>query len=192
VSKAVFFDRDGTLLVEVGYLTHPSMVVPYHFAYDALRLARAHGYLTIVVTNQSGIARGYLTEEDLAAIHSRMQDLLRAKGVELDAIYYCPHYPEARVDAYRSECDCRKPATALGLKAIKRFDIDIEASFVIGDKETDVLFGKALGATPCLVRTGFGSYEEHRPGGGPLKGACVFDNVLEAVEWLVEGNGGAK
>jgi D-glycero-D-manno-heptose 1,7-bisphosphate phosphatase len=184
LNRAIFFDRDGTLLVEVGYLVHPSRVVPYHFAAEALRTARQHGYILVAVTNQSAVARGYLSEADLGVIHLRMQDVLRPAEAELDAIYYCPHHPEGTVTAFRKECRCRKPGTELGRRAARRFDIDLGSSFVIGDKETDVLFGRNLGVTPCLVRTGFGAYEEKRLGAGGLKGLGVFDNVLEAVSWI--------
>jgi D-glycero-D-manno-heptose 1,7-bisphosphate phosphatase len=189
VSKALFLDRDGTLLVEVGYVNHPSVVTPYNFAGEALRRARAHGYLTVVITNQSGIARGYLTEEELAGIHERMHRLLEPYGAALDAVYYCPHYPGARVEAYRKTCSCRKPGTDLGLQAVERFGIDVTSSYMIGDKETDLLFGKALGVTPCLVRTGFGSYEEQRLGSVGIQDSMVFDNLLAAVDRITSGDG---
>lgn len=182
--KAIFLDRDGTLLVEVGYLNHPSLVAPYRFTLEALRMARRAGFLLIVVTNQSGIARGYLSEDDLAAIHERMAMIFRESGVELDAIYYCPHLDKGTVERYGHKCSCRKPGTLLGERAIERFGIDREASFMIGDKETDLEFGRALGVTPCLVRTGFGRYEEASRGGGGLAGAHVFDNLLRCVEWI--------
>ena len=188
MSKAILFDRDGTLLVEVGYLNHPSLVVPYHFVPEALRKARDNGYLLIAVTNQSGVARGYLTESDLSLIHERMQDILRSKDVSLDAIYYCPHHPEGSVAAYRRACTCRKPGIALGQEAARRFRIDLESCFVIGDQETDLLFGRALDAETCLVRTGFGAAEEKRLGRAGLKTSKVFDNVLDAVGWIIEGS----
>jgi len=179
--KALFLDRDGTLLVEVGYLNHPSQVMPYHFVIQALKLARQAGFLLILVTNQSGIARGYLSEAEMNEIHGRMQALLGEGGAGLDAIYHCPHHKEGTVEEYAVDCACRKPGTLLGHLAAERFGIDLEASFMIGDKETDLAFGRALGVTPCLVRTGFGRFEENSLGSAGLEGARVFDNLLNAV-----------
>jgi D-glycero-D-manno-heptose 1,7-bisphosphate phosphatase len=186
--RAIFFDRDGTLLVEMGYLNHPSMVRPYSFAPEALKTVRREGFLLIVVTNQSGVARGYITESDLGAIHARMQNLFDRTGVELDAIYYCPHHPRGTVEAYRRACSCRKPAPGLGWAAAERFGIDLAGSYMIGDKETDVLFGKNLGVTPCLVRTGYGSYAERIMETGDGDAVRVFDHVLAAVEWITSGS----
>ena len=184
MNKAIFFDRDGTLLVEAGYLVHPSRVAPYNCAAEALRMAREGGFTLILVTNQSAVARGYISEADLAAIHRRMQDVLAPHRAELDAIYYCPHHPEGTVEAFRKKCGCRKPGIEMGVRAAKRFDLDLKASYVVGDKETDMVFGTGLGLVPCLVRTGFGAYEEERMRGREPEDLVVFDNVLEAVRWI--------
>lgn len=183
--KAIFFDRDGTLLVETGYLAHISMVKPYHFAADALKLTAEAGFLNIVVTNQSGIARGYLHEEDLQGIHERMRTLLAREGASVDAVYYCPHHVRGSVPEYSVSCNCRKPGTGLGLRAIKQFGIDPALSYVIGDKVTDFLFGRNLGARPCLVRTGYGDGESARLVQLGLEKADIFDNVLEAVKYIL-------
>jgi D-glycero-D-manno-heptose 1,7-bisphosphate phosphatase len=180
----VFFDRDGTLLVEVGYLNHASLVVPYRFTVEALRIARESGFLLIVVTNQSGIARGYITEEDLGEIHRKMRDTFEAAGVTLDAVYYCPHHAQGKVAAYRQRCGCRKPAPGMGLEAAGRFGIDLAGSYMVGDKETDVVFGRNLGVTPCLVRTGYGRCEETSLTATSPDDLHVFDNVLAAAEWI--------
>jgi D-glycero-D-manno-heptose 1,7-bisphosphate phosphatase len=183
--KAIFFDRDGTLLVEFGYLTHPTQVVPYSRSREALRRAKAHGFLVIVVTNQSGIARGYLNERHLEEIHDHMLGLF-CGDAGIDAVYYCPHHPEGTVAAYSKPCSCRKPAAGLGRMAAERFGIDLAKSYVVGDKLTDVDFGKALGARACLVRTGFGKREEARAGAGGLRGVNVAADVLDAVEWAIK------
>jgi D-glycero-D-manno-heptose 1,7-bisphosphate phosphatase len=188
VSKAIFFDRDGTLLVETGYLSHPSLVKPYHFAAEALKLSREAGFLNVVVTNQSGIARGYLHEPDLETIHERMRSLLAQEGAGVDAIYYCPHHPAGAVPEYSITCDCRKPGTGLGLRAINQFGIDPALSYAVGDKVTDFLFGRNLGARPCLVRTGYGDAESERLVQLGLEKADIFDNVLEAARYIVAGD----
>ena len=186
MKRAIFFDRDGTLLVEIGYLNHPSLVAPYHFTFEALKRARSAGFLLIAVTNQSGIARGYLTESGLSLIHERMQRVFADHGTRLDAVYYCPHHPEGTVSGYVKRCSCRKPGPDLGLKAAQRFSIDLDQSYVIGDKRTDLLFGDALGSTSLLVRTGFGKSEERRVAAEGNR-YRVFDNVLGAADWIAEG-----
>lgn len=183
--QAIFFDRDGTLLVETGYLSHPSLVRPYHFTAEALRLAKEAGFFLVVVTNQSGIARGFIKEDELEAIHERMNRLLAEDGAAVDAIYYCPHHPMGMLHEYCAHCECRKPDTGMGQKAITQHGIDPARSYVIGDKVTDFLFGRNLGATPCLVRTGYGDSESERLIQLGLEEADVFDNVLEATKYIV-------
>lgn len=183
--KAIFFDRDGTLLVETGYLSHPSLVRPYHFTAEALRIAREAGFFLAVVTNQSGIARGYLKEADLGPIHERMKALLAEDGAAVDAIYYCPHHVGGTLPEYTARCDCRKPGIGMGLKAVNQHGIDPARSYVVGDKVTDFLFGRKLGATSCLVRTGLGDTEAGRLVQLDLEKADIFDNVLEATKWIV-------
>jgi D-glycero-D-manno-heptose 1,7-bisphosphate phosphatase len=183
--KAIFLDRDGTLLVESGYVSHPSLVVPYAGTQQALRRAKTQGFLLLVVTNQSGIARGWFTLSDLEDIHERMLALLGGEA-GIDGIYYCPHHPEGTVKAYRKHCSCRKPGTGLGLAAADRWGIDLARSFVIGDKMTDIDFGRALGARTCLVRTGFGRDEEVGAGAENLKEVHVADDIAAAVDWVLE------
>lgn len=186
MNKAIIFDRDGTLLVECGYLTHPTQVALYSASLGAVRLARQAGFMTAVATNQSGVARGWLAEDDLEAIHRRMRALLAEGGASLDGIYYCPHHPQGTVPEYRKACSCRKPGIGLGKLAAERLDLDLVRSFVIGDKLTDVAFGRALGAKPCLVRTGFGSLEEARLSDAGLGRVPVVDNVADAVAWALK------
>jgi len=182
MKPAIFFDRDGTILMEMGYTAHPSLVQPYRSAPEALRLAKAKDFLLVVVTNQSGIARGRLSEPTLTAIHQRMTEMLRREGAALDAIYYCPHHPDGTVGAYRQACLCRKPGTALGEAAIRDLGIDPARSWAIGDKVSDIRFGLNLGLRVCLVRTGFGMDEEQRLGEIGLAGTPVADDILEAVK----------
>ena len=183
--KAIFFDRDGTLLIEMGYISHPALAVPYAFAADAIKLAREKGFMVFVVTNQSGVARGWLNETELGAVHGRMIAALAARGAALDGVYYCPHHPEATVKKYRLACECRKPAPGLAGLVTAEHEIDLTRSFVIGDKLSDIGFGKALGAKSCLVRTGFGGESERAASGSELVPDLVADNALEAVRWAI-------
>ena len=137
-NKAIFFDRDGTLNVDVDYLHESEKFIWTQGAIDAIRWANEHGYLVIVVTNQSGIARGYYDEAAVHRLHDWMNAELAAHGAHIDAFYYCPHHPEAPVPAYAKNCDCRKPAPGMLLRAIREHHIDPAASFLFGDGARDV------------------------------------------------------
>ena len=135
---AIFFDRDGTLNVDTGYLYQPEAFRWIKDAPAALRWANDHGYLVVVVTNQSGVARGLYTEEDVKKLHRWMNEDLAPMGAHIDAFYYCPHHPEGTVARYRKTCDCRKPGTALVEEACRALHIDKRASFFIGDADRDM------------------------------------------------------
>jgi histidinol-phosphate phosphatase family protein len=146
---AVFLDRDGTLIVEHGYLSDPAGVELLPGVPHALRILRAAGFTLVVVSNQAGVGRGYYP---LAAVHATMAGLrraLREHGVEIDAIYFCPHHPDAG-------CACRKPGTALFVEAARNSSLDLKQSFVIGDKVLDVAAAERAGGRGVLVRTGYG------------------------------------
>lgn len=135
--KAIFLDRDGTINVEKDYLYK---IEDFEFlpgVLDGLRLLQSAGYLLIIITNQSGIARGYYTEEDFNDLTAWMIDHLRQKGITIARVYYCPHHPEAAVEQYRQKCDCRKPRLALFQKAEKDFDLKLSKCYAIGDKLRD-------------------------------------------------------
>jgi D-glycero-D-manno-heptose 1,7-bisphosphate phosphatase len=148
--KAAFVDRDGTLIVERHYLDDPDRVELLPGAAQGLARLRDLGYLLLVVTNQSGLSRGYFDHQRLDAIHVRLQDLLQAHGVQLDGIYVCPHLPE-------HDCRCRKPRPGLIEAAAARHRFDARQSIVVGDKPCDIDLGHAVGARTFLVRTGYGS-----------------------------------
>lgn len=152
---AVFVDRDGTLVVEREYLADPEGVLLIEGAVDALKSLRAGEYRLVVVTNQSGIARGLYTEEDYHRVARRLDALLREAGVSVDGTYYCPHHPD-----YSGPCDCRKPDTGMYERAASELDIDLAASWYVGDKLSDVLPARALGGRAILVRTGYGREAE--------------------------------
>ena len=147
MNKAVFLDRDGTLNVEVDYLHECEKLRLIDNTAEALKLLRAAGYLLIVISNQSGVGRGYFTCDDVDKINNRMNELLGVQGIQLDAFYYCPHKAE-------DGCTCRKPDTGLYLRAARDFDIDFACSYMVGDKEADILPALKLGAGYGLVLSG--------------------------------------
>lgn len=142
--KAAFVDRDGTLNVNIDYLSDPAGYQLYPGVAEGLRLLREGGFLIIVVTNQSGIGRGIFDAKALDRIHDKMRSDLAAEGAGIDALYFCPHRPE-------DNCSCRKPNTALFEKAIREHGIDPTKSFVIGDMKLDVEAGRKIGARTALV-----------------------------------------
>ncbi len=149
--KAVFLDRDGTLIDLVPYLHDPAEVRLVPGAAAALRRLGAAGWARVLVTNQSGVARGYYTLEEVERVHARMRELLRAEGADLEAIEICPHHPE-----HGSPCDCRKPAPGMLTRAGARLGIDPRRSWVIGDRWEDIAAGAPLGCRGILVMTGYG------------------------------------
>jgi len=174
--RFVLLDRDGTIIAEHNYLSDPAQVELLPGAAAGLRRMAEMGLGLVVVTNQSGVGRGYFTQERLDAIHARMADLLRAEGVELDGIYVCPHTPE-------DGCGCRKPRTGLVEAAAKAHGFDPRDCFVVGDKRCDVDLGRNVGATAILVRTGYGAEHEAEDSSRP---ALVVDDLLGAAEAIAE------
>lgn len=146
---AVFLDRDGTILTERGYLTDPRRMRFYDGAFTAMRRLSAAGFALVIVTNQSGVGRGYLTLARLAEIHRRFLGLCRKKGVKIAGIYFCPHLPDAG-------CACRKPNPGMPRRAARDLGLDLRRSFVVGDQARDVELARAVGATGLLVLTGSG------------------------------------
>jgi D-glycero-D-manno-heptose 1,7-bisphosphate phosphatase len=135
--KAVFLDRDGTINIEKNYLYKIDDFEFLPGAMKGLKILQDAGYLLIVITNQSGIGRGYYTEKDYEILNQWMLDVLKYNGVYINNVYYCPHLSNAKIEKYRKNCTCRKPALGMYLQAIKDFDIDIENSWAIGDKIRD-------------------------------------------------------
>ena len=160
----LFLDRDGTINTEVDFLRSPDELHLLPGAARAIREANAAGLPVVVITNQSGIARGYLTEDDLARVHDRLQSLLASEGARLDAIEYCPHHPTAGRPPYNVDCDCRKPGTGMLRRSAERLGIDLASSFLIGDRCVDMEAGQAAGCRTILVLTGYGSTERDECG----------------------------
>lgn len=149
---AVFLDRDGVLTEERGYIASPDNLKLFPYTAECIRRIHEKGYYAIVITNQSGVARGLFTEEAL----QEMNDILR-KQTNVDAIFYCPHHPEGKIEKYRKKCACRKPLPGMLEAACKAYDIDMQNSFLVGDRAGDILAGQAAGVKTILVESGYGT-----------------------------------
>jgi D-glycero-D-manno-heptose 1,7-bisphosphate phosphatase len=186
MKPAIFFDRDGTLSREVGYVNHLSRFEPYPFAVDAVRLVNRSGLLAVLITNQAGVARGYFPESLVTEVHARLEEILAGGGVRLDGIYYCPHHPTVGSPPYRVDCDCRKPRPGLLERAARDLGIDLRSSWVIGDRYGDVQLASRVGARGALVKTGYGIGElTYHAGGWERQPDLVAENVLEAVAQIL-------
>lgn len=184
---AVFIDRDGTISEEVGYVNHPSRYRVFPFAAEAVKLLNDAGWLAILITNQAGVARGYFAEEMIGAVHQILRDELAHGGARLDAIYYCPHHPSVGAPPYRLDCDCRKPKPGLIRKAAREFAVDLDASWMIGDRYGDTEFARSAGVRAAFVLSGYGRGEwEYQRAAWQLRPDLVADNLLEAVRAILE------
>jgi D-glycero-D-manno-heptose 1,7-bisphosphate phosphatase len=183
---AVFMDRDGTINEETGYLKDPCDLNILPRALDAIRLINENQIKAVVITNQSGVARGYFTEEMVEKIHVRLRELLVENGVCLDGIYYCPHHPEFGTSEYRKKCNCRKPAPGMLNMASAELEIDLSHSYVIGDKLTDIEPAYKVGAKGILVLTGYGKEQmESLNERSKRQPHYIARDILEAVNWIL-------
>lgn len=184
---AVFLDRDGTINEEIGPIQRPDLMRPIPGAPDALKRLGEAGYLRIVVSNQARVARGDATEALVETVHQRLLQLLEADGGGADAFYYCPHHPQEGRFPYRRDCRCRKPNPGLIQQAADERRVDLNRSYVVGDKVSDMLLGDRLGLPSVLVLTGYGreSLERLRATGGPMP-AYVAHDLSDAAEWIVQ------
>jgi D-glycero-D-manno-heptose 1,7-bisphosphate phosphatase len=180
----VFLDRDGVLVKDAGYLDSIERLAFFPWTVDAVRALNRAALPVIVVTNQSGIARGFFTESLVDEIHRLVSTRLEAGGAHIDAYYYCPHHPDGVVVEHARPCDCRKPSPGLIDRAAKDLHVDPGRSFVVGDKWTDVELARAVGARAILVRTGHGAKEATRAPAG-LTADAVVDNLASAASWIL-------
>lgn len=184
---SIFLDRDGTLCEEVGYLCSPEQIRLIPKGAEAIRLANERGIKAVLITNQSGIARGFFTVGELQEIHSELSRQLREVGAFLDGVYFCPHHPSEGKAPYRRPCDCRKPASGMILRAALEMGIDLSRSYCVGDRLADLECGMRVGTKGILVLTGYGKEEQasgignqyHRP-------SYVASNLQEAVAWILD------
>jgi D-glycero-D-manno-heptose 1,7-bisphosphate phosphatase len=186
MQRAVFLDRDGTISEEAGYINHIDRFRLYPCAAGAIQKLNAAGWRTILITNQSGIARGYFPEALIGEIHSKLEAELAKSGAYLDAIYYCPHLAGGRVPEYSISCDCRKPKIGMLLKAAEQFQLDLSSSFVIGDKYVDIETAHRAGARGVFVLSGYGKGERlYLAHTWPRQPDHIAHDVSTAVDWIL-------
>lgn len=184
---AVFLDRDGTINEQMGYINHISRFHLLPGVRKAVRSLNDQGYLAIVVSNQSGVARGYFPIELVHSIHEYMKKLMNEGGARIDEVFFCPHHPSGEVTQYAGSCDCRKPEPGLIRQATECFGIDLEASYVIGDRYTDIVMAHRLGLRGILVKTGYGLGDlEYVLPKKHLKPNYIATDLLDAVTWIIK------
>lgn len=183
---AVFIDRDGTISEEVGYVNHPSRYRVYPYSAEAVGKLNQAGWLAILVTNQAGVARGYFAESMIREVHHILTDELAREGARLDAIYYCPHHPSVGAPPFRQACDCRKPLPGLITRAAAEHHIDLDNSWMIGDRASDVELARNANLRSAFVLSGYGRGEwefsrhtfKHTP-------EIIAENLLDAVNQIL-------
>lgn len=188
----VFLDRDGTLNVEVDYLRTPDDLHLISGAAQSVRRLNDAGVITCVISNQSGVARGFLTEEDLEPIHAKLRSELFLSGATIDRIYYCPHHPTEGLPPYNVVCACRKPKPGMLLEASREFNIDLKRSYVVDDSVVDMKAGNAVGATTVLVLTGYGKKSADQCKTENVPVGFIADSINEAVEFILDHLKGEK
>lgn len=184
-SPAVFLDRDGTINEDPGYLTQPSEVRLLPGVGEALRLLQEEDFRLVVVSNQSGVARGIMTEAMLAQVQMKLETLLEGEGVTLTAAYYCPHHPEG-TPPYRQTCDCRKPSGGLVERAAREHGIDLSRSYVVGDQLVDIELARQMDMPAILVLTGQGQLNM---GSGQIHPDYIASDLTAAARWILERHG---
>ncbi len=183
IKKAVFLDRDGVINVDKSYIKSPDELVLYPFSAHAIKQLNKAGYIVVVVTNQSVIARNICTEKTLKLIHEKLEAELKKEKAYVNKIYYCPHHPEGNDkdnnNPYIKECECRKPKSGMIFQAKADYDIDLSQSFIIGDSERDIQCGKNAGLVTIGVKTGNAVQ-------GSVKPDVIKQDLLAAVEYILQ------
>ena len=190
MNRGIFLDRDGTISEEVGFVDRLDRFRLLPGAPGAIRRINQSGFLAIVVTNQSGVARGLFDEAFVTRVHERLAEWLAREGARLDGIYVCPHHPSEGTPPLRADCDCRKPRPGLLARAARDHDVDLSSSYMIGDKAIDIETAHNAGATGVLVLTGYGAGDlRDRLPGAPAQPAFVAQDLPGAVEWILAREG---
>ena len=185
-NRAVFLDRDGTLNEEMGYVNHIDRFILLPRVGEAIRLLNQNQFKVVVITNQSGVARGLFPESLIDRVHEKLKECLKRCDAHLDAVYYCPHHPEVGSPPYRQVCRCRKPNTGLVEEAVKALQIDLTQSYMVGDRGVDIEFARRVGAKGILVLTGYGRGEwEYGKDRWQQPPDCVAQDLYDAVQWIL-------
>ena len=184
---AVFLDRDGTINEQMGYINHLSRFVLLPRVPEAIRLLNKNDFLTIIVSNQSGVARGYFAIDLVYEVHEFLKTSLKERGAVIDGIFFCPHHPTGEVTEYGYVCECRKPKTGLIDMACESFDIDLSNSYVVGDRHSDIEFAHRSNLDGILVKTGYGLGEvEYILPKKSIEPVYIASDLLDAVRWIVD------
>lgn len=185
IQPPIFVDRDGTLVEEVHFLSTFDQMRLIAGAAQAIRRANAAGGAVIVISNQSGVARGKFSEEFARQCADHLRKLLAEQGARIDGYYFCPHHPQG-APPYNIECEDRKPRPGMMLRAAAELGVELEGAWMIGDRKSDLQTGAQLGVRPLLVRTGYGMDAEHDlPRDFAARGGKVFDDVAAAITWIL-------
>lgn len=184
MNKAVFLDRDGTINEEVDYLKSPDELRVFPYAVEALQILKKEGFQNIIITNQSGVARGFFTEEDLKLIHEKLLSITNKDTKLIDGIYYSPFHSEGTVEKYKVESDLRKPRIGMILKAREEHSIDLNSSFFIGDTFTDMKTAQNAGLKKILVLTGYGAEELQKCLDADLQIDFIAKDLLDATNHI--------
>jgi len=185
---AVFIDRDGTMNEQMGYINHISRFVLLPGVAEAIGILNRNKYISIVVSNQSGVARGYFPIELVEEVHASMRALLEKEKATVDEIFFCPHHSNGIVPEYSQSCECRKPGTGFIKKACEQFDIDLAKSYMVGDRYLDIELAHRSNLKGILVKTGYGLGEiDYVLPHMPLKPYHITEDLLDAVQWIIEG-----
>lgn len=183
--RAVFLDRDGTINKDVGFPHSFKLIDIYPYSFEAVKKINTSGLLAVIVTNQSGVGRGFIDIRNLRDIHQKLKEAFAQHDAYFDGIYYCPHYLSSSLSEYNKNCQCRKPFPGMAYQAASDLDIDLEHSYMVGDKLEDVLFGLNINAQPILVLTGFGKKTLLQLKQKGVKPAHVASTLMDAVNWIL-------
>jgi D-glycero-D-manno-heptose 1,7-bisphosphate phosphatase len=192
MNPAVFLDRDGVLIQDIHLLTHPEQIVILPGVAAALRDLAAAGFYLFVTSNQPVVARGMATEADVESVHAELQRRLTADGGPmLKRFYFCPHHPNATLPQYRVACECRKPRPGMLLQAAREYEVDLRASFAVGDRITDIIAGARAGCRTILVQTGMHAQppiETAEPLDVSVQPDFICADLVEAADWILSNS----
>ena len=186
LNRAVFLDRDSTINEELSYLAELARLRLIEGAAAAIARLNRAAFKVIVVSNQSGVARGYFAEDAVQHVHSALRERLERVHAQVDAFYYCPHHPTEGIEPYKRDCHCRKPKPGMLERAARELQIDLNHSFIVGDRLSDLIAGHAVGCKPILVQTGFGHETQKALIGCPVvQPVLIAATLLGACEWIL-------